>query len=126
MSFPSYEDFMKPYPCFFLFPFLLYGCGVKPVACLSSNPTVSVGARISVTSCSVDADALEWDIEGGGEKIISGGGFCDRSMDISFSTKGEKTIRLIAWKFKKKSTVTCSEGLDAGKTDEATYKLTVE
>lgn len=109
-----------------IFGLLVTGCGVKPVACLSSNPTASVGQRIGVSSCSIDVDAYQWTVEGGGETIIAGGGYCDKAIEVSFSTAGEKTIRLIAWKFKKKSKATCDSGLNSGKTDETTYKITVQ
>lgn len=106
--------------------FLFTGCGVKPVACLSSDPTAGVNQVVYVQSCGMDADAYQWQVEGGGETIVSGGDYCDSFVRITFSTTGEKIVRLIAWKFKKKSNATCAEGLNSGKTDETTYTVKVE
>lgn len=105
---------------------IITGCKVKPVACLYSNPTAGVGNIVDVRSCGHDIDAFQWKVEGGGETIIQGGDFCDNFISLQFSSAGEKTIRLIAWKFKKKNAATCESGLNAGKTDEAIYTVTVK
>lgn len=109
-----------------IFLLLLAGCGVKPVACLSSDPTARVNQVVYVQSCGMDADAYQWQVEGGGETIVGGGDYCDSFVRVTFSTAGEKIVRLVAWKFKKKSKATCAEGLNSGKTDETTYTVTVQ
>lgn len=102
------------------------GCREKPIACISSDPVAPLNKAVHIQSCSSNLDAHQWQVEGGGETIVSGGGFCDNYIVLSFATTGEKTVKLIVWKFKKKSKTTCAEGLDAGKTDESNYNITVE
>lgn len=112
----------------FLSLLFLSACNTKPVACLftSDGNTVKVNQDITVTSCSRDADAYEWSVEGGGETILEGGNNCDKFIKIKFSSAGEKKVKLKALKFKKKSKSTCQSMGNDAKTDENFYNIIVE
>ncbi len=106
----------------------LGACNKKPVACLyhSGDNTTKINSKFTVSSCGRDYNAIVWFVDGGGETILKGGGNCDKSITVKFSTTGEKTIRITAFKFKKKSKGDCQNMSSDARKDEEIYTIKVE
>lgn len=111
---------------------LTVSCTKKPEASLTLNKsTVSVNEIVTATSTSSNSNTFRWTVYDGTNTdvasssqftVVSGGGYCDNTMQFKITTAGTYTVYLRACNYKDG----CNATETSGYCDTATALLTVQ